>query len=159
MKNRRITRLLRLLQMLQSGHGMNASALAKAFKVGRRTIFRDLQVLRDADLPLEYDAKTERYYVSSSWAMPPTKLTEDEALALISLATEFGRNQELPFYDIAYNAAVKLEKTLPRTLRQGLRRKIPAIKIRPSRLSRLVGKSTIYRQLVAAISDRTVVQI
>src|SRR4051812_15951327 len=128
MKHNRITRLLRLLQMLQSGSGKNASALAKTFKVARRTIFRDLQVLREADLPLEYDANTERYYVSPSWAMPPAKLTADEALALIALATEFGRNRELPFCDAAYNAAVKLEKTLPRTLRHGLRHTIPAIR-------------------------------
>jgi predicted DNA-binding transcriptional regulator YafY len=159
MKNKRITRLLRLLQMLQSGPGKNASALAKAFKVGRRTIFRDLQELRDADLPLEYDAKTERYYVSSSWAMPPSKLTSDEALALIALATEFGRNQELPFFDAAYNAAVKLEKTLPRTLRQGLRRSAPVIKIRPGRLSRLVDKASMYRRLVDAVAQRTIVKI
>jgi proteasome accessory factor B len=137
MKGIRIKRLLRLLQMLQSGPGKNASALAKACGVVRRTIFRDLQTLRDAGLPLEFDAKTERYYVSS----------------------EFGRNQELPFYDVAYNAAVKLEKTLPRTLRQGLRRRAPAIKIRPGRLSRLVGKASLYRQLVDAIAQRTVVKI
>ena len=43
MKDKRITRLLRLLQMLQSGPGKNATALAKAFGVARRTIFRDLQ--------------------------------------------------------------------------------------------------------------------
>jgi len=73
MKHNRIRRLLRMLQMLQSGSGKNASALATAFKVTRRTIFRDLQVLREADLPLEYDGKTERYFVSPSWAMPPAK--------------------------------------------------------------------------------------
>src|SRR5256885_13634239 len=135
MKNKRITRLLRLLQMLQSGPGTNASTLAKAFNVGRRTIFRDLQVLRDADLPLEYDARTERYYVSPSWAMPPAKLTDDEAFALIGLATEFGRNKELPFYDAAHNAAVKLERTLPKSLRRGLRRNAETIRIRPGRLT------------------------
>jgi predicted DNA-binding transcriptional regulator YafY len=160
MKNKRIIRLLRLLQMLQSGPGKNASALAKAFDVTRRTVFRDLQVLRDADLPLDYDAKTERYYVSPRWAMPPSKLTEEEAFALIGLATEFGRNKELPFYDAAHNAAVKLERMLPASLRRGLRRKTQAIRIRPGKLTEKLGsKASVYQQLVTAISQRRAVKI
>jgi predicted DNA-binding transcriptional regulator YafY len=146
--------------MLQSGPGKNASALAKAFNVGRRTIFRDLQALRDAGLPLEYDAKTERYYVSPSWAMPPSKLTDDEAFALIGLATEFGRNKALPFYDAAHNGAVKLERTLPKSLRRGLCRKTQVITIRPGSLTEELGsKASVYQQLVAAISLRRAVKI
>ena len=94
------------LQMLQSGPGKNASGLAKACGVGRRTIFRDLQALRDADVPLEFDPKTERYFMSSRAGVPPAQLTEEEAFALVGLATEFGRNHGLPFYEAAHNAAV-----------------------------------------------------
>src|SRR4051812_18830606 len=160
MKHNRITRLLRLLQMLQSGSGKNASALAKTFKVTRRTIFRDLQVLREADLPLEYDGKTERYYVSPSWAMPPAKLTDDEAFALIGLATEFGRNKRLPFYDAAHNGAVKLERTLPKSLRRGLRRHSEILQIRPGTLTgKLTEKASVYQQLITAISRRCAVKI
>ena len=114
MKDKRITRLLRLLQMLQSGPGKNASGLAKACGVGRRTIFRDLQTLRDAGVPFEFDAKAHRYCVQQSSLIPPAQFTADEALALVALATEFGRNQGLPFYDAADNAALKLERSLPR---------------------------------------------
>jgi proteasome accessory factor B len=145
--------------MLQSGPGKNASALAKACGVVRRTIFRDLQTLRDADLPLEYDAKTKRYYAAKSWRLPPTKLTSDEALAVIALATEFGRYRELPFYDAAYNAAVKLEQQLPKQLRRGLQRQAQAIKIRPNQKGYLQGAAAVYRQLVAAIETRRVVHI
>jgi predicted DNA-binding transcriptional regulator YafY len=92
--------------------------------------------------------------------MPPAKLTDDEAFALIGLATEFGRNKELPFYDAAYNAAVKLERTLPKSLRRGLRRNTPLIKVRPGRLTEeLAGTAGVYRQLVAAISRRRAVKI
>jgi len=106
-------------------------------------------------LPLDFDAKTQRYWVSPSWAMPPTKLTEDEAFALIGLATEFGRNKELPFYDAAYNAAAKLERTLPKSLRRGLRLNAQEIKIKPVRLSEeRAWTASVYRQLVAALSRR-----
>ena len=84
-RDKRIIRLVRLMQLLQSGPGQNASDLAKACKVGRRTIFRDLRVFREAGLPLEYDAKTERYFAARSWRLPPSKLTSDEALCAYRL--------------------------------------------------------------------------
>src|ERR1043165_3378007 len=113
MKEKRITRLLRLLQMLQTGPGKNASSLAKACGVGRRTIFRDLQTLRDADVPLEFDPKAKRYFVTAGSLMPSAQFTQEEALALVALAKEFGRNRSIPFYDAAHNAAVKIERSLP----------------------------------------------
>ncbi len=159
MKDQRITRLLRLLQTLQSGSEKNVAALAGAFRVTRRTIFRDLKTLRQAGMPLEYDPQTERYYVSPTWAMPPTQLTPEEAFALIGLATEFGRNRNLPFHDAAYDAAIKLQKTLPKALQQTVRRAVRAIKVQPGTPSKLADKANYYRQLVEAIARRRVTRI
>jgi predicted DNA-binding transcriptional regulator YafY len=110
-------------------------------------------------LPLEYDAKTDRYYAAASWRLPPSKLTSDEALAVVALATEFGRYRELPFYDSAYNAAAKLEKQLPKQLRRGLQRKAQAIKIRPNQKGYLSRTGPVYRQLVAAVEHRRAIHI
>ena len=49
----RISRLIQLLGALQVGKGQNASELARACQVSRRTIFRDLEVLRSAGVPEE----------------------------------------------------------------------------------------------------------
>jgi proteasome accessory factor B len=118
-----------------------------------------LQTLRDANVPLEFDPKAQRYFVSSSTLLPPALFTEEEALALVALGTEFGRHQGLPFYEAAHNAAVKIERSLPAPLQQGVRRAARAIKIRPTRPSLLAGKGTVYQDLVAAIEKRRVVQI
>ena len=91
--------------------------------------------------------------------MPPVRLTAEESLALLGLATEFGRNKKLPFYDAAYNAAVKIERTLPRALRQGLKPKARAIEIQSVQLSMLAGKASVFQQLVAAIAERRVVEV
>jgi len=159
MKENRITRLLRLLHMLQKGPAHNASALAKACGVTRRTIFRDLQTLRDAGLLLEFDADAQRYHVLSSAFAPPEPLTAEEALALVALGNELGRNQGLPFYEAAYTASLKLERGLPDQLQQELRRTSRAIRIRPTRLGHLAGKSDVYQKLVAAIEKRVAVQL
>ena len=57
----RIQRLLRLLALLQAGRGYNVESLAEACGVSRRTIFRDLDVLRESGLPLIYDEPQQRY--------------------------------------------------------------------------------------------------
>ncbi|HVT27775.1 MAG TPA: WYL domain-containing transcriptional regulator [Lacipirellulaceae bacterium] len=145
--------------MLQTGPGKNASTLSKACSVGRRTIFRDLQTLRDAGVPVEFDAKAQRYFIQPTSLVPPTDFTADEVFALVALATELGRDQGLPFYDPAYNAAQKLQRSLPAPLQKGVRRTLRAIRIRPTRPGILTGKANVYQQLVAAIDTRRIVQV
>ena len=45
--------LYRLLQTLQAGNGQDAEAMARACGVSRRTVFRDLETLRSAGVPLQ----------------------------------------------------------------------------------------------------------
>jgi predicted DNA-binding transcriptional regulator YafY len=159
MNVKRITRLLKLLQTLQSGSGQNADGLARACGVSRRTIFRDLESLRLAGVPLEYDPDGQRYSIPSSFFLPPMNLTAAEALSLIALAGEMGRGDRLPFYEAAHSAVLKLESSLPVALRDEMRTLARAIKIRPSQVSRLDSKASIYQQLVDAIAARRVVRI
>jgi predicted DNA-binding transcriptional regulator YafY len=157
-KDKRAVRWIRLLQLLQSGPGRNASALAKACNVARRTIFRDLAALRQAGLPLNYDPKTERYS-AGGWLLPPVQLTDEEALAISGLAKEFGMNRKLPFYDAAYNAAQKIEQTLSARLRQAIAPVSKAIEVQSVELSRLEGKASMFADLIDAIRRRRVIKI
>jgi predicted DNA-binding transcriptional regulator YafY len=159
MKEKRITRLLRLFQMLQVGAGKNASELAKACGVGRRTIFRDLQTLRDAGVPLEFNAKAKQYYAKAKSTIQPGNFTADEAIAVIAIATELGRDRWLPFCDAAYQAALKIERSVSKPFQQGVRRAVSAIKIRPTRPAYLKGKADVYEQLIAAVVRRHAVKI
>lgn len=159
MNVKRITRLLKLLQMLQSGGRQNAGGLAKACGVSRRTLFRDLQSLRSAGVPLEYEKEQDRYSIPGSFYLPPTNFTAAEALSLIALAVEMGRSDRLPFYEEAYTAALKLEGSLPTELRKELRLATRALRIKPSQINRLAGKASIFQQLAAARAERRVVRI
>ena len=92
----RITRLLDLLQTLQSGNGQNADGLANACGVSRRTVFRDLETLRLAGVPLEFDGNSQRYFIPNSFFLPPTNFTAAEVLSIIALATQMGGPDSLP---------------------------------------------------------------
>jgi predicted DNA-binding transcriptional regulator YafY len=114
--------------------------------------------LRASGLPIEFDPKTERYS-ASGWALPPIQLTEEESLALFGLANEFGWRKKLPCYDAAYNAALKVERTLPKRLRRSVASKSRAIEIQSAELNKRVGSSTVFPNLVDAIANRRVLHL
>jgi proteasome accessory factor B len=159
MNIQRITRLLQLLQILQSGSGHNASGLAKQCRVSRRTVFRDIDALRAAGVPLAYDKALDRYSIPSSYFLPPLNFTPAEALSLMALANELGRSDKLPFYEPALSAAMKLEGSLPPALRAQFRDLRRSIRIRPSTYSRIHDKEEFYRALLDARATRRVVRI
>ena len=155
----RITRLLNLLQTLQNGKGQNADRLAKACGMSRRTVFRDLETLRSAGVPLEFDKQSRRYFIPSSFFLPPTNFTASEALSIIALAGQMDGQQRLPFCEPARQAALKLESSLPGALREELRGITHSIQIRLGQVNPLPDKDAVYRQLVEAIAKRRVVKI
>ncbi len=57
----RLRRLLNLVELLELGSHRNASQLASALSVSRRTIFRDLQTLLSAGVPIQYDSSRQHY--------------------------------------------------------------------------------------------------
>ena len=121
MKLSRIHRPLKLIGLLQAGKGYNVEALTQAWRVSRRTIFSDLETLRQSGVLLSFDDQQQRYRVPGTYYLPPANLTPQEALALIVLCHELGRSSRLPFFAPARSAALKLESTLPGRLRQQLR--------------------------------------
>jgi proteasome accessory factor B len=160
MKDKRIIRLLKLFQMLQSGQGQNSDGLARACGVGRRTIFRDMETLRTAGVPLEFDAEAGRYSLSQSAFLAPTDLTADEILSILTLASTFKQQQRrLPIYLSAQSAAAKIERNLAAPLRRKLRRLTAAVRIRGNRVAPLREKTAVYQQLMSAIERRRVIQV
>ncbi len=159
MKDKRITRLVKLLQMLQDGRGQNSAGLATACGVGRRTIFRDLETLRAAGVPLEFDARAQRYSISRGSFGPPTDLTAEEALSIWALANSAGSQPQLPLYEAARTAMAKLERSLPAAVRQKFRKTARSIRLLPAKVASLAGKSAIYQSLIEAIEKRRTVEV
>ncbi|RIK83419.1 MAG: WYL domain-containing protein [Planctomycetota bacterium] len=161
----RIRRLLQLLGHLQTGRGHNARALSDLCRVSRRTIFRDLDLLRDAGVPLHYDVSEERFRIPGTFYLPPTNFTTEEALAVIVLCHEVGHRAQVAFFDAAKSAAAKLESSLPAALREQLARMTRAIHIRLGPLAAAVDETDLasqratYQQLVDAIARRRAVRI
>lgn len=133
--------------------------MAKACEVSRRTIFRDLEILRQVGVPLLYDDVQQRYRISGTYFLPPTNFTQEEALALIVLCDDVGSRAQLPFFEPARSAALKLASNLPDRLREHLRLASEAISIQLPPINRMDGQKPVYEQLLGAISERRCVRI
>ncbi|MCA9235436.1 MAG: transcriptional regulator [Planctomycetales bacterium] len=159
MNIKRVTRLIKLLQELQAGAGDSPDGLAAACGVSRRTIFRDLETLKSAGVPIAFDKTSNQYALAGAHFLPPVNFTAAEALSLIAVAKQLGDEGRLPFLGPARAAALKLEGSLPAQLREELQTVARSIQFRINSFDPLTGKQEIYEQLVDAIAGRRVVVI
>ena len=150
---------MKLLGLLQAGRGYNTESLAQACGVSRRTIFRDIDILREAGVPLVYNEQEQRYRIPDNYLLPPTNFTPEEALALIVLCHDLGGRSRLPFLTPARSAALKLESSLPARLRDRLLATADAVEILMPPINPLHGQQAIYEQLIEAVSQRRSVRI
>lgn len=114
----RTHRLIRLIRLLQADRGYDADALSKGMNVSRRTLFRDLTILKAAGVPFSYDKKTQRYHIGKDFFLPPINLTIGEALALMLVTRKIPQKRMHPDFTLAQEAALKLESAIPAQVRQ-----------------------------------------
>lgn len=148
------------MSLLQVGKGYNADSLADACQVSKRTIFRDLDMLRECGVPVLFHDEQKRYFLNGEFFLPPTNFTTEEALALIVLCHELGGSGGVPFYTAARSAASKLESALPGRLREHLLKLTQAVEINlEPRNSSLEENEPTYQQLLRAIAHRQEVRL
>lgn len=77
----RLARVLRVLQLLLSRGRWNARDLGGEQEVSERTIYRDMQTLELAGVPVEFDQEDKCYRIRQDFRFPVPNLTDEEALA------------------------------------------------------------------------------
>ena len=155
----RIHRLLQLIGLLQAGRGYNAEALAQACGVSRRTVFRDLDLLRHSGVPLAFDEKQQCYRIPGACLLPPTNFTPEEALALLVLCHELGNGCGAAVSRSGPHRGGEARKQPARpapraTAQRHLRRAHP-----PAAQQSADGCQPVYEQLLEAIANRHSVRI
>jgi predicted DNA-binding transcriptional regulator YafY len=159
MKVSRISRLVQLLGLLQADRAHNAASLARQCGVRRRTIFRDLDVLRQAGVPLLFDDEQCHYRIPNTYYLPPTNFTTDEALAVMVLCYELGGDRRMPFYEAAQSAALKFESSLPGRIRERLRGSSDAVRVKLQPGTNNGGHPTVFQQLLGCVASHRSVRI
>lgn len=158
MSDVKVIRLLKLLSLLQTGRP-NVEMLSSACNVHRRTVFRDLDMLRRSGFVIHFDQEQGRYSIVNNVVLPETQFTVEEAIAVITLCFETGDEIHVPFLQAARSAAIKLQGMLPERIAEQVGRQGSTMQILPEPVNPLREYRTIFDTIAAAQQNRLAVRI
>lgn len=115
-------RLFALAEHLRSRRtGVTAAELAARFEVTERTIFRDLDALRAAHLPLSSErGRGGGVALDRSYSLPPVNFTPREAAVLVAAGRFLAEMRVLPFTATLASALDKVRAALSASSQRSL---------------------------------------
>lgn len=135
MQTKRVERLLKIIQVLQSGRPTSVEELAQTAGVDKRTVFRDLKLLGRSGIQYVYDRQAKCYTGHSLNLLPPVSLDHSEALALLLATRKFLDSDYIPDRKTAASAAMKIEGMLPQVIQDYCGPLLERMGIQPAALS------------------------
>lgn len=121
-------RLLAVVLELQRKSTLRAEDLAATFETSIRTIYRDIQALSEAGVPI-IGAPGQGYSLMEGYFLPPVSFTVEEAVTLL-IGSEFvEQNFDTSYRARAQTSRGKIEAILPESLRKEAARVRKAIRL------------------------------
>ncbi|XSG77281.1 helix-turn-helix transcriptional regulator [Herpetosiphon llansteffanensis] len=116
------TRLLTILELLQSHRQLSGSQLASRLEISPRSIRRYIVMLQDMGIPIEAERGPDgAYYLGRGVKLPPLMITNQEARALV-LGLLVLQAFHFPVELVAIEGALaKLERVMPAALLEQVR--------------------------------------
>jgi len=103
-----LARLIRILTLLKSKRVLTAPELSAKFDVSVRTIYRDVQKLIEAGVPI-ITLEGRGYTLMDGYTVAPVQFTEKEANALITAQHLVGRSNDSSFVSDFEEALTKIK--------------------------------------------------
>ncbi len=131
------TRLLTVLELLQSQRRITGPELAERLEVGIRSVRRYVTMLRDLGIPVESEpGRYGTYYLRPGFRLPPMMFTNPEMLAVIlglMAAQHLGLSGALGVESVL----AKIERVLPEELRGRVEavQRVLSLDLKPHRLT------------------------
>lgn len=160
------TRVMALLELLQSGGVRTVAELAGRLGVDERTVRRYVDHLVDLDVPVEsVRGRYGGYRLGPGYRLPPLMLTDDEALAVL-LGLAAGRQAGLLGAGAASNtgtagdtAAAKIRRVLPERLARRLDALAGALAFTAPPAAAAVADGAVLLSIADAVRHRRPVSI
>jgi len=121
---RRTERLFAIAEYLRGRRtGVTAEALAERFNVTVRTMYRDLDALREASMPLHAErGRGGGFALDRSYTLPPVNFTAREAALLVAVGRWIDNLRLLPLTTTLNSALDKVRAALPTSGQRDLAR-------------------------------------
>jgi predicted DNA-binding transcriptional regulator YafY len=159
MKSRRLTRLLELLNLLQSAHATSSGDLAVALGCSRRTVFRDISALRESGVNVRFAKEEGAYVATAGNALPTLHLDEGECVAVLVAALMSPLSQMEPFAGQVSQGVAKLMGKARPQVRRKVNVLIRSIAVEARRASILAPPNEVFEKIVDGLCERRQVRI
>lgn len=150
-------RLLAILLELQQRKVMRAEDLASLFETSVRTIYRDIQALSEAGVPV-IGAPGQGYSLMEGYFLPPIMFTAEEAVALL-IGTDFVEQRfDADYGEKARASRKKIESILPDRVRADAARVRKTMRLLAPGSKAALGEERDYLELVrrAILEERKI---
>lgn len=155
----RASRLLSILLMLQTRGRLTAESLAETFEVSVRTVYRDIEQLSAAGVPVYADrGPGGGFQLLDGFRTKLTGLTENEAESLF-LSGLPGPATQLGLADQLLSAQLKLSAALPERSRTSAQKMAQRFHLDPVGWFRSSDQARLLPTLAHAVWTETVVEI
>jgi len=155
----RLSRCIRLLNLVQSRVGYSAVELAREFEVCKRTVYRDLHTLEEAGIPLRFDHRRAGYVVAACFRSRALPLADDEVVALLLAAHTSSLVSGCHFANLVRQASAKLLAETAVPLREEASRVVKSLIVQPPAGLWSSGAEAVCRELIQAIRQNRRVRI
>ncbi len=153
----RTDRLLAIVLELQGKGRQRAEDLAATFETSKRTIYRDIQALGQAGVPL-ISVPGHGYSLMKGYFLPPLSFTTDEATMLLLGSDFMAQNFDAQYRAAAQLAGRKIAGVLPEKLRDEVHYLQSNIRFIVMGGPEQSAEPEMLQQLRRAIIERTIVR-
>jgi predicted DNA-binding transcriptional regulator YafY len=147
-----------LLLHLSPSAWMRAEDLAQALGVSERTIYRDVQSLKEAGIPVE-GVPGQGYRLPDDYLLDPLALTVDEAVMLVLGSAYAAQNFDGRYRAAARSAHRKLEDALPERHREKALSLQGNVSLVPPSVFGATPEDPALQQLRRALLEERTVQV
>jgi predicted DNA-binding transcriptional regulator YafY len=153
----RTDRLLAIILELQGKGRQRAEDLAETFETSKRTIYRDIQALGEAGVPV-VSIPGRGYSLMKGYFLPPLSFTTDEATMLLLGSDLMAQSFDAQYRAAALAACRKIEGVLPEKLRDEVRYLQDSIRFVTTDAMERPAETEKLQQLRRAILQRSTVR-
>jgi predicted DNA-binding transcriptional regulator YafY len=148
------TRVLTVLELLQSRKQLNGPELAERLEVNVRTVRRYITVLQDLGFPVEtVRGRYGAYRLRPGYKLPPLMFTDDEALAVVLSLLAAGRLGLGMAAPAVEGALAKIQRVLPAMLRDRVQAVQESVVLAPDPPAPVPAQTEVLVTLGSAVRE------
>jgi len=150
---------LQLILALHANRFPTARRLAELCEVSRRTVYRDIDILEEAAVPVKYDPERQGYHLPSEFAFPHAGLEEEELRALVLLCQPGRGGDGSGICRQARGAAWKLIAALRPDMRERIQTLAEWVQVRGETVSFPPERHAVYNGLLSALERKVQIRL